>query len=80
MQGFDLEVIRSLGDHMLGHTDRVQCEVQLMEFELYEGACCREDLLQYMADHGFDLIDESMQCYGQEANLTFARQTMKSSS
>ena len=58
---------------MLAHTDRVQCEVQLMNFELYEGASRKDDLFMYMEAHGFDLVGEVRQCFGQEANFTFER-------
>ena len=48
-------------------------QVQLMPFELYEGASTKAELLPFMEAHGFALVGEQAQCYGQEANLTFER-------
>ena len=72
-QGHDLEVLRSLGDRLLAATERVQCEVQLMDFELYAGATRHKELHAHMAARGFACVGETRQCSGQEANLTFER-------
>lgn len=70
-QGADLEVVRSAGER-LADIDRIQLEVTKGD-QLYKGAARAEEVLSFMADHGFKLVEREDQTFGQEENLTFAR-------
>lgn len=70
-QGADLDVIRSAGDR-LADIDRVKLEVTKGE-QLYFGAATTEEVMAFMTEHGFKLVDRVEQTFGQEENLTFAR-------
>jgi FkbM family methyltransferase len=70
-QGADLDVVRSAGDR-LADIDRIQLEVTKGE-QLYQGAARTEEVLSFMADHGFKLVQREDQTFGQEENLTFVR-------
>jgi len=70
-QGADLDVVRSAGDR-LRDIDRIQMEVTKGD-QLYQGAAPTEEVLSFMADHGFKLVEREDQTFGQEENLTFVR-------
>lgn len=70
-QGADLDVVRSAGDR-LADIDRIKLEVTKGE-QLYEGAATTEEVVAFMTEHGFHLVDRVEQTHGQEENLTFAR-------
>lgn len=71
-QGFDFEVIKSLGD-AISIVKEVKCEVQITSHEVYLGQSKKEDVVEYMKEHGFTLVDVSKQTFDQEENLTFKR-------
>jgi FkbM family methyltransferase len=70
-QGADLDVVRSAGDR-LRDIDRIQMEVTKGD-QLYQGAAPTDEVLSFMADHGFKLVEREDQTFGQEENLTFVR-------
>ena len=53
-QGTDLKVVQSLGNE-LDKVDTIQMEVQLQE--LYENSFTKEEVVKYMNDNNFKLID-----------------------
>lgn len=71
-QGADLTVLRSAGKR-LRDIDRVTLEVTVTPVQLYEGAADKNEVLGFMNENGFQLIDEEGQSHGQEENLTFVR-------
>ena len=71
-QGADLDVIRSAGDR-LADIERIKLEVTKGE-QLYEGAATADEVMAFMSQNGFQLVDRVEQTYGQEENLTFARE------
>jgi FkbM family methyltransferase len=71
-QGTDLAVIRSAGER-LRDIDRISLEVQTTPFELYRGASRKEDVLEFLAAAGFELVEVEAQSFDQEENLTFVR-------
>jgi hypothetical protein len=72
-QGADLQVVKSAGDR-LADIDRIQLEVTTVADRPYVGSADREEILGYMADHGFSLLGSEDQSFGQESNLTFVHQ------
>jgi len=70
-QGADLDVVRSAGDR-LRDIDRIQMEVTKGD-QLYQGAASTDEVLSFMAGHGFKLVEREDQTFGQEENLTFVR-------
>jgi FkbM family methyltransferase len=73
-QGLDLEVVKSAGDR-LGDVAKVQMEATTVSYRQYEGAPGKSVIIEYMQSHGFRLVGEESQSHGQEANLTFLRET-----
>jgi FkbM family methyltransferase len=69
-QGHDFEVIKSLGDK-LSIVKYIECEVQITDFEIYKQQSKREDIINFLAEHNFVLINTEKQTYNQEENLTF---------
>jgi len=55
-QGTDLNVVQSLGNK-LGNVDTIQLEVQLQE--LYKNSFTKDEVVKYMNDNNFKLIDTS---------------------
>jgi FkbM family methyltransferase len=70
-QGADLDVVRSAGNRLVD-IDRIQMEVTKGD-QLYQGAARTEEVLSFMAEHGFKLVEREDQTFGQEENLTFVR-------
>lgn len=70
-QGADLDVVRSAGDR-LADIDRIKLEVTKGN-QLYRGAAGTDEVMDFMTEHGFRLVDRVEQTHGQEENLTFAR-------
>lgn len=75
-QGVDFEVVKSAGDR-LADIERITLEVSITDVPLYAGACNKEEVVDYLTGHGFDLVDCEKQSYGQEENLTFTRRQSK---
>lgn len=69
-QGYDLEVIKSLGDK-ISIVDSLICEVQITDFEVYVNSSKKTDILKYMEEHGFKLVRTEKQTFDQEENLYF---------
>lgn len=69
-QGFDLNVIKSLGDK-INIVDYLVCEVQITNFELYLNSSKKNDILKYMNDNNFILYKTEKQTLDQEENLYF---------
>tara|TARA_Y100001935_G_scaffold71429_2_gene59599 strand:+ start:2838 stop:5621 length:2784 start_codon:yes stop_codon:yes gene_type:complete len=55
-QGTDLKVVQSLGDKLC-NVDTIQMEVQLQE--LYKNSFTKDEIVKYMNDNNFKLIDTS---------------------
>jgi FkbM family methyltransferase len=71
-QGNDLQVVRSLG-RRLRDVRELNLEVQVTDLPLYAGAARKDDVLDCLKAHGFDLLGCEPQSFGQEENLTFRR-------
>jgi len=71
-QGFDLAVLRSLGDRIVDCT-RITVEAPRQGISTYREAATQEDLTAYLAEYGFYLATETVQTCGYEANLTYER-------
>ena len=74
-QGYDLEVLKSLGDH-IGKVDELVCEVQLPGAEIYQGGATKESVLDYLHSKGFLFIRQNFQSFGQELNMYFKRKDL----
>jgi FkbM family methyltransferase len=70
-QGADLDVVRSAGNRLVD-IDRITLEVTKAE-QLYRGAASTEEVLAFMTERGFKLLNRADQASGQEENLTFVR-------
>jgi len=73
-QGHDLDVVKSAGD-LIHKIDKIKLEVAVTSAQLYEGAATKDDVISYMTDHGFKLLEVESQTNGQEENLTFVKAT-----
>jgi len=71
-QGHDLEVVKSLGPS-LSKVNRIECEVQVTPFEIYKNQSKKEELLSFLREKRYRLIQSEAQTYGQEENLVFQR-------
>lgn len=71
-QGFDLSVVKSLGGY-IAQVDKIQLEVAVTDFKLYQRADTKQDILDYMKQHYFKLTATHRQSHDQEENLTFER-------
>lgn len=71
-QGADLAVLKSAGKR-LRDIEKVTLEVTITPVQLYEGAAGKNEVLRFMNENDFQLIDEEGQSHGQEENLTFVR-------
>ncbi len=69
-QGADFLVVRSAGKR-LGDIRKIKLEVTITPTQLYVGGASKEEFIQYLTAHGFVLISEQSQTYGQEENLVF---------
>src|SRR6267378_2189343 len=71
-QGMDLAVVRSAG-RRLQDIKRITLEVSVAEHPVYVGAPSHAEVLKFLEESGFALIDRESQTYGQEENLTFVQ-------
>lgn len=71
-QGYDFEVIKSLGDK-ISIVDRIVCEVQITAEEVYLNSSKKNDIVEYMTAKGFKLVATQKQTFDQEENLFFVR-------
>jgi FkbM family methyltransferase len=69
-QGADLSVIKSAGER-IRDVRKIKLEVAITSVSLYEGACRRDDVVNYLKGFGFTLAEVEAQFHGQEENLTF---------
>jgi len=69
-QGNDLNVIKSFGI-FLKNVKKLQCEVQITNFPLYKSASIKNNLIDYMIQHGFILHEKHLWSLGQELELIF---------
>jgi len=74
-QGSDLEVVKSLG-RLITIVKRIQLEVTVTPFELYQGASKKGEITGYLDQCGFKLVETHKQSFDQEENLIFERQTV----
>jgi FkbM family methyltransferase len=71
-QGMDLAVIKSAGLR-LQDIAKLTLEVAVTEPAIYSGAPSKTDVLAFLNEAGFVLVDVEKQTYGQEENLTFVQ-------
>jgi FkbM family methyltransferase len=71
-QGADLSVIKSAGKRL---TDirLISLEVATTPIPLYVGAPKKDEIVEYLENARFVLVDSEEQSYGQEQNLTFVQ-------
>jgi len=71
-QGMDLAVLRSAGSR-LSDIARITLEVEVAPVHYYVGAPSKDEVLGFLSDAGFALVEVESQTHGQEENLTFIR-------
>jgi len=71
-QGMDLAVLRSAGAR-LKDIDKIQLEVEVAPLALYVGSPSKEEVVSFLEEAGFALVEVEKQTHGQEENLTFVR-------
>jgi FkbM family methyltransferase len=71
-QGSDLAVVKSTGSR-LRDIAKIALEVSVAAQPLYKGAPSKEEVLTFLENAGFRLVDAQKQTNGQEENLTFER-------
>ncbi len=71
-RGADFDGVLSLGDRVRDCL-RIQIEVAITDDQLYLGATSRDEVIQYLLQQGFLLIEAQAQSYQQEENLVFVR-------
>lgn len=75
-QGHDLNVIKSLGP-FLKNVKELVCEVQIVDFELYENSSKKKDLLEYMKNNNFSIWKIQKWSHNQEENIWFTNNNFK---
>jgi len=71
-QGNDFNVIVSAGD-LIKKVKRIKTEAVVTEHQLYSGAHTKEEVINYLSFHGFDLVKSVVQTWGREMDLYFER-------
>jgi FkbM family methyltransferase len=71
-EGADLKVIQSAGDRLKDICE-IKAEVEVAANRAYKGSASREEMIAFMAEHGFTLIASEEQNDGRQQNLTFQR-------
>ena len=71
-QGRDLNVLKSLGGR-IGDVKNILAEARLTDFNMYEGDCHRDELVEFMVQKGFDVVSSEKQTFDQEENILFKR-------
>lgn len=69
-QGADLSVVKSAG-RRIKDVRKIKLEVAITPVSPYEGACRRQDVIDYLGSFGFVVNDVERQFHDQEENLTF---------
>jgi len=73
-QGSDFAVIKSAGER-LRDIRKIQLEVAVTPSQLYVGAASKAEVVDYLEQAGFALVEVESQSHDQEENLTFVRRT-----
>jgi FkbM family methyltransferase len=71
-QGMDLAVLRSAGSRLCDIA-KITLEVEVAPVHYYVGAPSKDEVLGFLSDAGFALVEVESQTHGQEENLTFIR-------
>jgi FkbM family methyltransferase len=71
-QGGDLAVLRSAGSR-LSDIAKIKLEVEVAPVHYYVGAPSKDEVVEFLVDAGFALVEVESQTHGQEENLTFVR-------
>jgi FkbM family methyltransferase len=71
-QGMDLAVLRSAGSR-LSDISKIKLEVEVAPVHYYAGAPSKDEVVGFLVDGGFALVEVESQTHGQEENLTFVR-------
>lgn len=71
-EGVDLKVVQSAGDR-LKDIRQIKLEVDVAPNHLYREAPSRDEVITFMLNRGFKLIETETQNDGRQENLTFAR-------
>ena len=69
-QGRDLNVLKSLGNRIVD-VKNILAEARLTDFNMYEGDCHKDELVEFMDQKGFDIVSAEKQTYDQEENILF---------
>lgn len=70
-QGADLSVLQSLGER-IADVGRIMVEVQVVRSP-YDGAATKAEMIAYLQERGFELVNATRQSSDQEENLEFVR-------
>jgi 2-O-methyltransferase len=70
-EGADLRAVQSAGDR-LQDIRRIKLEVDIAPDRLYRGAPSHDEVVEFMTQNGFALVDSDQQNFGLQENLTFA--------
>lgn len=71
-EGLDLRVVQSAGER-LKDIRKIMLEVDIAPERLYQGAPSHSEVMNFMLESGFGLIEREVQNDGRQENLTFAR-------
>ena len=71
-QGMDLAVVKSAGSRLRDFA-KIKLEVDIKEVRLYSGAPSKDEVVVFLDEAGFALVDVEKQTHDQEENLTFIR-------
>ncbi len=73
-QGHDFSVVKSSGDQ-IKNIRKITLEVSVTPIPLYAGAATKDEIIEYMENFNFTLIESEFQSSGQEQNLTFVQRS-----
>jgi FkbM family methyltransferase len=71
-QGMDLAVVKSAGSR-LRDIAKISLEVDVTAVRVYAGSPSKDEVITFLNEAGFALVDVEKQTYDQEENLTFVR-------
>ena len=71
-QGMDLSVVKSAGSR-LHDIAKIVLEVSVAPEPVYIGESSKDEVLEFLASAGFQLVGTEKQSHNQEENLTFVQ-------
>lgn len=69
-QGHDLEIVKGLGNY-INRVSIIEIEVVVTDYTVYKNEHTKNEVMEFMLSHGFELFNVQAQSCNQEENLYF---------